>query len=440
MIRITGPYIDTDNDGYFDQFDNCPLVYNPTQADSDGDGIADACDVCPNNTFLSTDSLCGCTLTQDNIGLEIDCSANLVSGCYTWPYNGITYCDNADVHFYDTASCTTRSLHVFKWQDPKCGQSLTTCQNVVYIDTTVTICSPYTWPRTGHTFSQSGTYRIKINCDSIVLHLFIGMPVATAGITGSQTSCINSSATYTIPAVQGATSYRWTLPYGASGVSTSNTITIYFSSRFRGGQISVVPVNRCGSGLAKTFYVSQITSVPSGRLTITAPPAPAVSGTYSVNAISGATNYTWSVSSSQVIIVSGQGTNTIQLQVQRGFTGSFILRVSASNCKGFGSTATKFVQICNSNPHKANDNLDDAQFTLGVYPNPNKGVFTVNTLSLDADAKLEIYSIDGRKVGTWMIPAHTTQSQINLDGAAAGTYQLRYIYGNEVKLLKVVVQ
>ncbi len=440
LIRITGPFFDTDNDGYFDQSDNCPLVYNPTQADTDGDGTADACDVCPNNRFLTTDSLCGCSLTQDNVGLETNCDGSLMNGCYTWPFDSVVYCDSADVHLYDTASCTTRSLHVFTWQDPICGQGLNTCLNMTYIDTTVIICSPYTWPRTGHTFSQSGTYRIIINCDSIVLHLFIGTPVATEGIIGSQTSCINSSATYSIPAVQGATSYRWTLPYGASGSSTRNTITVYFSSRFRGGQISVVPVNRCGSGLAKTLYVSQITSVPYGRLTIMAPPAPAVSGTYSVNAISGATNYTWSVSSSRVVIVSGQGTNTIQLQVQPGFTGSFILRVSASNCKGFGSSTAKSIRVCN-NPHKVGNDLDDGQqVMIAVYPNPNKGVFTVNTLSLDSDSKLEIYSIDGPKVGTWMIPAHTTQLQINLVGAAAGTYQLRYIYGNEVKLMKVVVQ
>jgi hypothetical protein len=35
---------DSDLDGYVDIEDNCPLVYNPNQADLDGDGIGDACD------------------------------------------------------------------------------------------------------------------------------------------------------------------------------------------------------------------------------------------------------------------------------------------------------------------------------------------------------------------------------------------------------------
>ena len=38
---------DYDNDGYEDDFDNCPWVANSDQADSDGDGIGDACDNCP---------------------------------------------------------------------------------------------------------------------------------------------------------------------------------------------------------------------------------------------------------------------------------------------------------------------------------------------------------------------------------------------------------
>ncbi len=41
------PSGDTDGDGACQSADNCPGVYNNTQAEGDGDGLGDACDVCP---------------------------------------------------------------------------------------------------------------------------------------------------------------------------------------------------------------------------------------------------------------------------------------------------------------------------------------------------------------------------------------------------------
>ncbi|MEP7220799.1 MAG: thrombospondin type 3 repeat-containing protein, partial [Bacteroidota bacterium] len=38
--------VDTDGDGIGDDTDNCPLIYNPGQADFDRDGVGDACDNC----------------------------------------------------------------------------------------------------------------------------------------------------------------------------------------------------------------------------------------------------------------------------------------------------------------------------------------------------------------------------------------------------------
>jgi hypothetical protein len=39
--------LDDDNDGVFDDADNCSLEPNPGQADPDGDGVGDECDNCP---------------------------------------------------------------------------------------------------------------------------------------------------------------------------------------------------------------------------------------------------------------------------------------------------------------------------------------------------------------------------------------------------------
>ena len=38
--------LDSDGDGFMDDQDNCPAIFNPTQADTDLDGVGDVCDIC----------------------------------------------------------------------------------------------------------------------------------------------------------------------------------------------------------------------------------------------------------------------------------------------------------------------------------------------------------------------------------------------------------
>lgn len=45
--------LDSDSDGLGDQFDNCPVLSNPTQEDGDSDGVGDVCDNCPTLTNQS---------------------------------------------------------------------------------------------------------------------------------------------------------------------------------------------------------------------------------------------------------------------------------------------------------------------------------------------------------------------------------------------------
>lgn len=48
------PLVDTDSDGVFDEYDNCPMVANPDQANADFDREGDACDS-TNSTVTDTD-------------------------------------------------------------------------------------------------------------------------------------------------------------------------------------------------------------------------------------------------------------------------------------------------------------------------------------------------------------------------------------------------
>jgi len=64
---VVGTCEDGDLDGYADAvgastcpLDNCPLLYNPAQADADSDGIGDICDDCPSDPDddIDNDLLC----------------------------------------------------------------------------------------------------------------------------------------------------------------------------------------------------------------------------------------------------------------------------------------------------------------------------------------------------------------------------------------------
>ena len=86
-IKLDIRKIDSDNDGVFDQYDNCPETANKDQADLDGDGIGDVCDddldgdgilndndQCPFTNPVETVNENGCSETD----LNIDSSSGLV--------------------------------------------------------------------------------------------------------------------------------------------------------------------------------------------------------------------------------------------------------------------------------------------------------------------------------------------------------------------------
>jgi hypothetical protein len=181
-----------------------------------------------------------------------------------------------------------------------------------------------------------------------------------------------------------------------------------------------------------------VSAPPSGRINISAPPAPAVSGIYSVDEIAGAAAYTWSVSNSAATIVSGQGTRYIELRVQQGYTGVIVLSVRASNCAGTGARGTLPIVI---RPMARNNDYPakDATGSLQVFPNPNTGMFTLVTPMQEKEARAQIFSMDGRMIKSIIIPAHTVQMKIDLGNYPAGAYHLRYIAGGNARSLKVVV-
>lgn len=83
-------------------------------------------------------------------------------------------------------------------------------------------------------------------------------PAAATSIVGSTTVCQGQSAeTYTVSEIPDAESYYWTLPSGATGISTTNSIDVEFSSSAVSGNIKVWGYNSCGgNGLSSTLSIT----------------------------------------------------------------------------------------------------------------------------------------------------------------------------------------
>lgn len=191
-------------------------------------------------------------------------------------------------------------------------------------------------------FTDSAFNGLILPCDEVN---------APSAITGSSNiaGCTNP-VTYSIPAISNATSYLWTLPTGATIVSGqgTRTITVNFLSTLTAtysGVISVVGKNDCGNTSAtSSLTLSKVALGVPG--VITAPAAPFATNvcsvvgrdtalTYSIAAVAGAVNYAWTAPSNTTI-VSGQGTRTITLKFNAGYTtalaGDTLKVVVSSSC------------------------------------------------------------------------------------------------------------
>ena len=83
----------------------------------------------------------------------------------------------------------------------------------------------------------------------------VALPASAGAISGSAALCAGQhGVTYSVPTIANATSYDWTLPPGASGASTTNSIVVSFAST--SGNISVRGSNTFGYGASSSLPVT----------------------------------------------------------------------------------------------------------------------------------------------------------------------------------------
>lgn len=97
--------------------------------------------------------------------------------------------------------------------------------------------------------------------DGVTLLLFSvivnHVPGCGAIISGDTTVCAGTSnITYSVSPIANATSYIWTLPAGATGTSSTNSITVNFSGVALSGDIVVQGNSAYGVGAHSSIHIT----------------------------------------------------------------------------------------------------------------------------------------------------------------------------------------
>jgi hypothetical protein len=265
--------------------------------------------------------------------------------------------------------------------------------NIVYSIPPITNATSYAWTlppgasgysttRTIHvsfgTAAQSGNISVKgVNmCGNgpISSKYITVTPLAgSAGPIAGDTSVCNGqmNMTYSVAPVANATYYVWTLPPGATGLSTTNSISVTFTSTASSGNISVKGANSCGVGIPSSKFI-HVNPYPG-------PAGPVYGDTlvcqgdeevyYHIDPVSNATSYQWILPFG----INGYSTtNEIYLTFSIPFVCNLI-EVKGLNSCGEGSPA--FLGVCviplptlGEQPHDTMVYIgDDAVFEIPYY-------------------------------------------------------------------------
>ena len=225
-----------------------------------------------------------------------------------------------------------------------------------------------------------GTYQVTVTdangCSktgSYAVNSVNQAPSTPVQIEGPSGACRNqTNVVFTVPPVPGASSYQWALPSGASGSSTTNSISLNFSNNYNTGNLCVKAINNCGQSASFCRQVVRYANAPGQPGTISGLSkgvCPNTTYSYTINPVTNATSYTWTAPANATI-VSGQGTTTVTVAFGPNFGTSGVLSVKSVNCIGSSNNRNLTIQRNPAQPSAI-------QSVSSVCPNATGVTFTV---------------------------------------------------------------
>jgi len=240
-------------------------------------------------------------------------------------------------------------------------------------------------------------------------------PAGAKNIIGNSAVCKGSSnVNYIVPGIEGATSYVWTLPSGASGTSTTNSILVNFDRTFVSGEMKVNGHNDCGDGYESTLVLT-VNEIP------VTPVITFDNGILQSNATNGNQWY-YNYQPLQDAV------NSTLIPLSDG---DYFVIVTLNNC----SSQPSNIVSCTSTG--INDAVADNG--INVYPNPTSDVVKIAVNNkFDSDFIVDIYDNIGILLKTIKKSKTETLFDVNLSKFSAGYYIIRIYNTSRYYQTKVI--
>jgi hypothetical protein len=218
----------------------------------------------------------------------------------------------------------------------------------------------------------------------------------SAGLISGTTSVFpgQNSVVYSVPAIENASSYIWTLPEGATGSSTSKNIVVNYSKSAKLGKVTVKGKNFYGEGGASALAI-KIIALPENSLPEKAGPITGASivtpninhAEYSVESIAGASSYLWTLPEGAT---GTSKTNSILVNFSIDAEPGEIT-VKGVNSFGQGISSTMQITVNHSSINK----LPDAAGTITGPLNICKGEWVTYTVPLIPNSIMYTWLVAG---------------------------------------------
>lgn len=254
--------------------------------------------------------------------------------------------------------------------------------------------------------------------------------------------CKQGAATYTLPPINDATGYLWTVPIGATIMSGQNTnsIKVVFASSYRAGDICVQYSTQCGTSPFECIQVSPTPVINTNIQGSNVLCEFANNEIYSIASVNGANEYIWTVPTGASIL-SGQGTPSILVNFG---SHSGIVTVRASNACGL--SPIKFINVtlgkCSviGGSGKVARQLGDGDVAIKVFPNPSEGIVNISMSAGSTIGKNLIKVTDQMGRLVYMTATEGASSKLDLRQLSKGVYFIHLNNDQLTRTFKILLK